>query len=183
MRGASAKSWLEDFPPCATISASHFLGDSSDVRRPALPPRRSRNGAASPARLRRSRPTHLPAAPAQSRARETRGRQVGSYVLELPLGLLADAAYVPDGNPLSKRRSSLGKLLYFDPRLSKDGTLACAGAHNPYHGFADPCADLEGRRLPSLGVRNSPTVINRLFSSDQFWDGRARTSRSRRTAR
>lgn len=97
----------------------------------------------------------------------------GSYVLELPLGLQADAAYVPDDNPLTKEKIELGKLLYFDPRLSKDGNLSCAGCHNPYHGFADPWPASRGVGF-KLGGRNSPTVINRLFSSDQFWDGRAK---------
>ncbi|MGE5183621.1 MAG: cytochrome-c peroxidase [Acidobacteriota bacterium] len=97
----------------------------------------------------------------------------GSYVLELPLGLQADAAFVPEGNPLSKEKIELGRMLYFDPRLSRDGTLACAGCHNPYHGFADPDPTSRGVGL-KLGARNSPTVINRLFSAEQFWDGRAK---------
>ena len=113
------------------------------------------------------------AAPAQAAPAKREVVKSGSYVLELPLGLQADAAYVPDGNPLSKEKIELGKLLYFDPRLSKDGTLACAGCHNPYHGFADPAPTSKGVGF-KLGGRNSPTVINRLFSSDQFWDGRAK---------
>lgn len=97
----------------------------------------------------------------------------GSYVLELPLGLQADAAFVPESNPLSKEKIELGRMLYFDPRLSKDGNLACAGCHIPYHGFADPKPTSHGVGF-KLGARNSPTVINRLFSAEQFWDGRAR---------
>ena len=113
------------------------------------------------------------AAPAQAAPAKREVVKSGSYVLELPLGLQADAAYVPDGNPLSKEKIELGKLLYFDPRLSKDGNLSCAGCHNPYHGFADPWPASRGVGF-KLGGRNSPTVINRLFSSDQFWDGRAK---------
>ena len=92
--------------------------------------------------------------------------------MELPLGLQAAAAYAPDNNPLSADKVTLGKLLYFDPRLSKDHTIACASCHNPFHGFADPARTSKGVG-GQLGGRNSPTVINRLFSKEQFWDGRA----------
>jgi len=97
----------------------------------------------------------------------------GNWSMTLPLGLQAASAYIPDDNPMSDERIALGKLLYFDPRLSKDNTVSCASCHNPFHGFADPhprSAGIGGK----LGGRNSPTVINRLFSSEQFWDGRAK---------
>ncbi len=96
----------------------------------------------------------------------------GDYTLELPRGLKPDGAYIPDNNPLSAAKIELGKLLYFDPRLSKDNTISCASCHNPYHGFADPAPTSKGVGN-ALGGRNSPTVINRLFSKEQFWDGRA----------
>lgn len=96
----------------------------------------------------------------------------GNFAMELPLGLQAGAAYIPDDNPLTAEKIALGKLLYFDPRLSKDKSIACAGCHNPFHGFADPAATSKGVG-GKLGGRNSPTVINRLFSKEQFWDGRA----------
>jgi cytochrome c peroxidase len=96
----------------------------------------------------------------------------GNFSMDLPLGLQADAAYVPEDNPLTKEKIELGKLLYFDPRISKDGTVSCATCHNPFHGFADPKRTSAGVG-GSLGGRNSPTVINRLFSKEQFWDGRA----------
>ena len=96
----------------------------------------------------------------------------GTYTLELPLGLQAGAAYVPDNNPLTAAKIVLGKLLYFDLRMSKDATVACASCHIPYHGFADPSKVSKGVAF-QLGGRNSPTVINRLFSKEQFWDGRA----------
>jgi len=96
----------------------------------------------------------------------------GSWKMTLPLGLQADAANIPADNPMSDDKIALGKLLYFDPRMSKDKTISCASCHLPYHGFTDPhrtSAGVGGK----LGARNSPTVINRLFSADQFWDGRA----------
>jgi cytochrome c peroxidase len=97
----------------------------------------------------------------------------GKWSMPLPLGLQAAAAYMPENNPMSEEKIALGKLLYFDRRLSKDGTLSCASCHNPFHGFADPARTSAGVTR-QLGARNSPTVINRLFSADQFWDGRAK---------
>ena len=94
------------------------------------------------------------------------------FTLKLPLGLQADSAYVPDSNPLSADKIALGKLLYFDPRLSQDKTVSCASCHSPFHGFADLAPTSKGVN-GKLGTRNSPTVINRLFSAEQFWDGRA----------
>jgi len=96
----------------------------------------------------------------------------GEYTMVLPLGLQAGAAYVPDKNPMSQLKIDLGHKLYFDTRLSRDGTISCASCHAPEKGFSDG-------RPSSLGIgsqtgaRNSPTVMNRLFSKEQFWDGRA----------
>jgi len=96
----------------------------------------------------------------------------GDWKMTLPLGLQAGAANIPADNPMTDDKIALGKLLYFDPRLSKDNTVSCASCHMPFHGFADPHRTSAGVG-EKLGGRNSPTVINRLFSSDQFWDGRA----------
>jgi len=53
--------------------------------------------------------------------------------MTLPLGLQATSAYIPDDNSMSDDKIALGKLLYFDPRLSKDETVSCATCHNPFH--------------------------------------------------
>jgi cytochrome c peroxidase len=108
-------------------------------------------------------------------AAEQKGEVVksGSWSMTLPLGLQANSAYVPDDNPMSDDKIALGRLLYFDRRLSKNSTIACASCHNPFHGFTDPARTSAGVDQ-KLGTRNSPTVINRLFSADQFWDGRAK---------
>jgi cytochrome c peroxidase len=96
----------------------------------------------------------------------------GDVVLELPLGLQASSAYIPDDNAPTPDRVALGRLLYFDQRLSGDGTISCATCHDPQHGFAEPRKTSTGIG-GQLGGRNAPTVINRLFSAEQFWDGRA----------
>jgi cytochrome c peroxidase len=97
----------------------------------------------------------------------------GSWSMTLPLGLQAGSAYIPDDNPMNDDKIALGRFLYFDKRLSKDMSIACASCHNPYHGFTDPSRTSAGVSF-KLGTRNSPTVLNRLFSADQFWDGRAK---------
>lgn len=113
------------------------------------------------------------AAPAAESAGKRETVKSGSWSMTLPLGLQGDSAFFPEENPMNEGKVELGKLLYFDPRFSKDKTISCATCHNPFHGFADPKPVSEGvGRL--LGGRNSPTVINRLFSADQFWDGRAK---------
>ncbi len=94
------------------------------------------------------------------------------FSMTLPLGLQADAAYLPEGNPLSMAGIELGRLLYFDPRLSRDGKISCATCHAPEKGFSDGLATSTGID-GQAGGRNAPTVINRLFSVEQFWDGRA----------
>jgi cytochrome c peroxidase len=99
--------------------------------------------------------------------------QSGAYTLVLPVGLQASAAYVPDANPLSNEKIELGRILYFDKRLSKDDTVSCATCHDPAHGFAEPRKTSQGVG-GKTGARNAPTVLNRLFSADQFWDGRAK---------
>jgi cytochrome c peroxidase len=116
-----------------------------------------------------TQPQTQAAAPAKPK-RET--LKSGTFTMELPLGLQADAAYIPDNNPITAEKVALGKLLYFDPRLSKDATIACASCHNPFHGFADANRVSKGVGNQP-GGRNSPTVLNRLFSKEQFWDGRA----------
>ena len=87
-----------------------------------------------------------------------------------PLGL--PPVYFPEDNPYSKAKVELGRLLYFDKRLSADNTVACASCHSPKHGFTDGAAVSTGIK-GQKGGRSAPTVINRAFSRRQFWDGRA----------
>ncbi len=96
----------------------------------------------------------------------------GEYSMTLPLGLQADAAYVPENNPLTDKKIELGRQLYYDPRLSRDGTISCATCHAPEKGFSDGKPSSTGIAGQN-GNRNAPTVMNRLFSKEQFWDGRA----------
>lgn len=93
-------------------------------------------------------------------------------VVEIPLGLLPFAW--PKDNPYTPEKAELGKLLYFDKRLSADNSVSCATCHSPKFGYTDGGAVSTGIR-GQKGGRSAPTVINRAYSLNQFWDGRAPT--------
>jgi cytochrome c peroxidase len=78
----------------------------------------------------------------------------------------------PKDNPYTPAKAELGRLLYFDKRVSADGTLSCASCHDPAKGFTDQARFSTGIKS-QLGGINSPTVINRAYGAIQFWDGRA----------
>jgi cytochrome c peroxidase len=87
-----------------------------------------------------------------------------------PLGL--PPVQWPEDNPYSAAKAELGKLLYFDPRVSSDGKVSCASCHSPDKGYTDGAAVSTGIG-GQKGGRSAPTVINRAYSTLQFWDGRA----------
>lgn len=76
------------------------------------------------------------------------------------------------GNVVTPARSELGKMLFFDPRLSKGGTISCNSCHNLGMGGDDNLPTSVGHGWQK-GPRNSPTVFNAVFNVAQFWDGRA----------
>jgi cytochrome c peroxidase len=79
---------------------------------------------------------------------------------------------IPKDNPGTLAQVALGKKLYFDTRLSKDGTVACATCHDVSKGFTDHRNTSEGIG-DQIGRRNAPPTINAAFYDTQFWDGRA----------
>src|SRR5580765_7494762 len=89
-----------------------------------------------------------------------------------PLGLVP--IIWPADNPYTPQKAELGRLLYFDPRLSADGAVSCATCHDPKFAFTDGAAVSTGIK-GQKGGRSAPTVINRAYSLAQFWDGRAAT--------
>jgi cytochrome c peroxidase len=96
------------------------------------------------------------------------------FVLKAPLGVDLDEMQVPEDNPLTAAKIELGELLYFDGRLSSDGTVSCATCHHPSKGFTDQLAFSKGVDGQE-GGRSAPTVVNTAFGFFQFWDGRAPT--------
>jgi cytochrome c peroxidase len=83
-------------------------------------------------------------------------------------------AVIPPDNPQTPEKIALGQKLFFDGRLSADGTVACASCHDPERAFTDGKPTSVGIHS-SVGQRNSPTILNALYNKTQFWDGRAKT--------
>lgn len=101
---------------------------------------------------------------------------VGSFSVAAASGMeiLPQKAAIPANNPMTAEKISLGKQLYFDPRLSKTNQVSCNSCHNVLGSGTDNqpfSTGIEGKK----GGRNSPTVWNSAFASVQFWDGRANT--------
>jgi cytochrome c peroxidase len=77
------------------------------------------------------------------------------------------------GNPATPERVALGKMLYFDPRLSESHAISCNSCHMVGMGGVDLQETSLGHRWQH-GGRNAPTVYNAVFDIAQFWDGRAK---------
>ena len=93
--------------------------------------------------------------------------------LVIPLGLDLYMP-VPEDNPMTSEKIDLGRRLFADRRLSRDGSIACTSCHDPARAFSKPDAvspGVFGRR----GSRNAPALINRGWSRSFFWDGRVAT--------
>ena len=80
-------------------------------------------------------------------------------------------APIPANNSLTKEKVELGKMLFFEPRISASGVISCATCHNPALGWSDRIPRAVGH-AGSVGERNTPTVLNSGFFTAQFWDGR-----------
>ncbi|MFD1911091.1 cytochrome-c peroxidase [Halodurantibacterium flavum] len=81
---------------------------------------------------------------------------------------------IPADNSLTPEKIELGKMLFFEPRISSSGVISCATCHNPALGWADRIPRAVGH-LGQEGSRNTPTVLNAGFLDAQFWDGREAT--------
>jgi cytochrome c peroxidase len=90
----------------------------------------------------------------------------------VPVDLTREA--IPSDNPQTPEKISLGQKLFFEGRLSADGTVSCSTCHNPDLAFTDrksTSVGIKGR----VGQRNAPTILNALYNKTQFWDGRVKT--------
>ena len=80
----------------------------------------------------------------------------------------------PADNPFSPEKEMLGRTLFFDPRLSGSGSIACSSCHNPGFSWGDGLPKAIGFDMKILG-RRSPTILNSAWTELLFWDGRAET--------
>ncbi|HEY5315639.1 MAG TPA: cytochrome c peroxidase [Pirellulales bacterium] len=96
--------------------------------------------------------------------------------VQLPLGLSTGQAQIQGlkNDPLTRAKIELGRQMYFDTRLSNDATVSCASCHDPDEGFAAHSQFGVGVQK-QMGDRNSPVAYNRILSTLQFWDGRAKS--------
>lgn len=78
---------------------------------------------------------------------------------------------IPSGTTMSQERIDLGRMLFFEPRISASGVISCATCHNPALGWTDRIPRATGHD-GQVGDRNTPTVLNSGFLEAQFWDGR-----------
>jgi cytochrome c peroxidase len=85
--------------------------------------------------------------------------------------ILPKAVPAPADNATTPARAELGKMLFFDPRLSTERSMSCATCHNPLLGWSDGLPTTKGFRGKVLG-RASPTVVNTGFNPIQNWDGK-----------
>src|SRR5262245_33615569 len=80
----------------------------------------------------------------------------------------------PADNPLTAEKVMLGKQLFFDKRLSKDGSASCETCHLPEKGWTDG-KPLSTKVDGKVNTRHSPTLFNVGYNKLYYWDGRAKT--------
>ncbi|MEM0998926.1 MAG: cytochrome c peroxidase [Bacteroidota bacterium] len=94
------------------------------------------------------------------------------YRVDLPAGF-PEMPVIP-GNELTQSRVELGKLLFFDPAMSRDRTISCGSCHFQEYGFSDPVPlsiGVDGRK----SLRNSSPLVNLAWRESFFRDGGVRT--------
>lgn len=74
-------------------------------------------------------------------------------------------------NPLSEEKIALGRVLFYDPILSKDGSISCASCHSSYNAFAHTDHALSHGIYDSVGLRNAPALMNLAWQPHFMWDG------------
>lgn len=85
-----------------------------------------------------------------------------------------DSVPAPEDNAMTDTRVTLGKMLFFEPRLSKPGWIACSTCHNPALSWGDGMPRGIGNDMKQLG-RRTPTILNLAWATALFWDGREET--------
>lgn len=101
------------------------------------------------------------------------GLAAGDPDVDPPLAPLGPVPVPPD-NPLTPEKVELGKLLFFDPKLTGDASLSCASCHRPDHGWG--YNEAISRGYPgTVHWRNSQTVVNTGYHGKLFWQGNSKS--------
>lgn len=90
--------------------------------------------------------------------------------LQAPIGW-PNVSYDFSKNPLSQEKIDLGKMLFFDPRLSSDKQISCASCHSPYNAFAHTDHPTSHGVHDRIGKRNAPPLFNLAWHKSYMWDG------------
>lgn len=91
--------------------------------------------------------------------------------------LLVYPSYFPqptyqfEDNPLKSEKVNLGRVLFYDPILSRDHSTSCASCHSPYNAFAHTDHDLSHGIDDQIGTRNAPPLFNLAWQKTFMWDG------------
>lgn len=81
----------------------------------------------------------------------------------------------PADNPITPEKAELGRHLFYDGRMSRDGKVPCSSCHDPSTAFSDAPRQISAGVGGVQGHRNSPTIVNSAYRKVLFWDGRAST--------
>lgn len=93
---------------------------------------------------------------------------------DVHLGLPAGSSNSSSQTTRQQALAAVGKTLFFDRRLSANGSVSCATCHQPARAFTDGRPLAQGINA-RLGSRNTPTLLNAAYNLSQFWDGRRAT--------
>lgn len=91
--------------------------------------------------------------------------------LDIPKGWPKPAADIFKNNPLTEQGFQLGKKLFYDGRLSKDGNVPCASCHQQFAAFATYDHDLSHGIKDQFTTRNAPGIFNMAWMPLLHWDG------------
>ncbi|MDA7501783.1 c-type cytochrome [Chitinophagales bacterium] len=82
-----------------------------------------------------------------------------------------EPVYSFENNPLTAEKIELGRLLFYDPVLSRDSSFSCASCHSPFNAFAHSDHDLSHGIDDQIGTRNAPALFNLAWQKKFLWDG------------
>ena len=121
--------------------------------------------------------TAQPDAPASQGRRSGRSNATGLTPQAWSVGAHMPSVALPADNPLTVEGVALGRRLFHDPRLSRDGRVSCASCHDPARAFADPGKAVSTGVAGRSGTRNAMPLFNLAWTPTLFWDGRVKALR------